>query len=431
MKITQSPDIKKIIIFSIIVISVFIGGFVLWATLATLESASIAPGSVIVAGNRRVIQHLEGGIIQKIYVHDGSYVKEADLLIKLKDTSAKVTSSINKNEFWTLMGTQARIHAELNNKKIKFPKQMTDLNSPEIQSIIKLQSNLLKANKQHFKSTVGVYKQRVQQLQHEITGTMAIIQSNKEQREYIEKELNDAKILVEKRLIKQSRYYALQREFSGITGKKGELAAKLAEINQKIGETKLQVLSIKDKHRKELLDELHETQKRLHEMQQRGITSSDILSRTEIRAPISGTIVNLQFHTRGGVIRSGETIMDIVPKHESLIIDAKLNPLDIDSVYPGLQAKVTLTGLSQRNTPRLLGLVTHVSADAIIDPNTQSPYFRIKIKIFNKELKKLVNKKLYPGMPAEAMIITHKTSPWVYFTKPIIRSFNRAFREDE
>lgn len=429
MQINQSPDIRKIVIFSLSVIIVFIGGFVLWATLATLESASIAPGNVIVAGNRRVIQHYEGGIIEKIFVHDGSFVKQDALLMKLKDTSAKVTSSINQNEYWTLIGTQARIHAELNHKKINFPKQMLISDTPEIKAVVKLQTDLLEANKQHFKSTVGVYKQRVEQLQHEVAGTKAVIKANKEQREFIEKELKDAKILVEKRLIKQSRYYALQREFSGITGKKGELEAKVAEIKQKIGETKLQIISIKDKHHKALLDELHETQKKLHEMKQRGITSSDILTRTEIRAPISGTVVNLKFHTIGGVIRNGEPIMDIVPKHESLIIEAKLNPLDIDNVYPGLHAKVTLTGLSQRNTPKLLGVVTHVSADAIMDQNTKSPYFKIKIRIFSNELKKLVNKELYPGMPAEAMIITHKTSPWVYFTKPIIRSFNRAFHE--
>lgn len=431
MNLSPSPDIKKIVTFSFIIIAVFIGGFVLWATLATLESASIAPGSVIVAGNRRVIQHLEGGIIQKIYVHDGSFVKRDALLMKLKDTSAKMTSSIHDNEYWTLIGTKARIHAELNSKKIKFPEQMFKNKSPEIKAIINLQKNLLNANKHHFKSTVGVYEQRVEQLQHEIAGTKAVIKANKEQKEFFEKELKDAKILLEKRLIKQSRYYALQREFSGVTGKKGELEAKVAGIKQKIGETELQIISIKDKHNKKLLDELHETQKKLHEMKQRGITSADILERTEIRAPISGTVVNLKFHTIGGVIRTGEPIMDIVPKHELLIIEAKLNPLDIDNVYPGLQAKVTLTGLSQRNTPRLLGVVTHVSADAIIDGNSnnQGPYFKIRIRIFNNELKKLVNKELYPGMPAEAMIITHKNSPWVYFTKPIIRSFNRAFHE--
>jgi HlyD family type I secretion membrane fusion protein len=425
------PKIHHIVVYAMVVIVLFIGGFFAWTMFATLESAAIAPGSVIVAGNRRVIQHLEGGIVQKIYVRDGSHVKKNQLLIKLQDTMVKATYDINYHDFWTLSGKEARIQAELNQQQgVTFPAPMERSESPEIKAILNLQTHLFHANRQHFQSNMGVYQQRVQQLRQEIIGTEAIMQSNDEQRVFIEKELKDAKVLVEKRLIKQSRFYALQREFSGITGKKGELAAKIAGLKQKIGETELQMISIADKHRKELLDELYDTQKKLHELKQRRITSNDVLMRTEIRAPIAGTIVNLKFHTVGGIIRAGEPIMDLVPEHEALIIEAKLNPLDIDAVHPGLMAKVVLTGLSQRNTPRLLGKVTHVSADALINPNNQSAYFQIKIEISKEQLKKLNEQALYPGMPAEVMIITNKTSPWVYFTKPIVKSFDRAFRED-
>ncbi len=430
MTINNSPEIKSIMLYSAIVIVLFIGGFFTWATLATLESAAIAPGSVIVAGSRRVIQHFEGGIIEKIYVKDGSYVKKDALLIKLKDVQAKAVSDVNQHELWTLLGTQARIHAELDHDSIQFPSQLTHSDTPQVKAIVELQEKIFKANKRHIDSNLSIYQQQIEQLEQEVEGTKAIIQSNEEQRVFIEKELNDAKILVEKRLIKQSRYYALQREFSAITGKKGQLAAKLAELQQKIGEVELQIIAIKDEHRKGLLDELHEIQKKLHEMKQRHLTGQDVLSRTEIRSPIAGTIVNLKFHTRGGIIKPGEPIMDIVPKHESLIIGAKLSPLDIDAVYPGLTAKVVFTGLSQRNAPRLIGHVMHVSADALTDTNTQKPYFEIKIRIPQTELKKLSHITLYPGMPAEVMIITNKSSPWAYFTKPIVKSFDRAFRED-
>ncbi|MDF1677723.1 MAG: HlyD family type I secretion periplasmic adaptor subunit [Legionellaceae bacterium] len=430
MATVNRPEIKSIVLYSALVIVIFIGGFFAWATLATLESAAIAPGSVIVAGNRRVIQHFEGGIIQKIYVKDGSVVKRNNLLIKLADIKAKAVTDINQHELWTLIGTKARIDAELDHDNIQFPSELLHSDSAKAKSIIKLQHNIFNANKKHIDSNLGIYQQQIEQLEHEITGIKAVIKSNDEQREFIEKELNDAKILVEKRLIKQSRYYALQREFSSITGKRGQLAAKLAELQQKIGETELQISSIKDKHRKSLLDELDDIQSQLNEIQERHKTGQDVLNRTEIRSPIDGTIVNLKFHTQGGIIKPGEPIMDIVPKHEILIIGAKLSPLDIDAVHPGLTAKVMLTGLSQRNAPRLLGTVSHVSADALTDPNTQKTYFQIKIRISEDELKKLNHITLYPGMPAEAMIITNKSSPWSYFTKPIVKSFDRAFRED-
>ncbi len=424
------PEIKSIMIYSAVVILLFIGGFFAWATLASLESAAIAPGSVIVAGNRRVIQHFEGGIIQKIYVTDGSFVKKDDLLLKLKDIQAKAVSDINEHELMTLLSTQSRIHAELDHDTIQFPSQLLHADTPKAKSILELQEKIYKANKQHINSNLGIYQQQIQQLEQEIVGTQAILKSNEEQHQFIEKELKDAQVLVEKRLIKLSRYYALQREFSAITGRKGELAAKLASLQQKIGEVELQIVSIKDEHRKTLLDELHDIQTKLNELKQRQKTGNDILSRTEVRSPIAGTVVNLKFHTRGGIIKPGEPIMDIVPKHEILIIGAKLSPLDIDAVHPGLTAKVAFTGLSLRNAPRLIGTVTHVSADALTDPNTQKTYFEIKIKIPEDQLKKLHNITLYPGMPAEAMIITNKSSPWTYFTKPIVKSFDRAFRED-
>lgn len=430
MNMKTGPEISSIIIYSITIIVLFIGGFFTWAMLATLESAAIAPGSVIVSGNRRVIQHFEGGIIKKIYVKDGSFVRKGSILIKLDDIKAKALSDVNQHELWTLLSTQARINAELDHSDIQFPSHLSHSEAPQVKRIVELQQKIFKANKSHIDSNLGIYLQKIQQLEQEISGILAIIKSNEEQRHFIEKELKDAEILVKKRLIKQSRYYALQREFSDITGKKGQLAAKLAELQQKIGETELQINTIKDEHRKSLLDELREVQGKLNEITQRQLTGQDTLARTEIRSPIDGTIVNLKFHTRGGIIKPGEPIMDIVPKHETLIIGAKLSPLDIDAVHPGLTAKVMFTGLSHRNAPRLIGHVTHVSADALTDPNTQKAYFQIKIQIPQDQLRKLHNVALYPGMPAEAMIITNKDSPWAYFTKPIVKSFDRAFRED-
>lgn len=430
MNTSAKPNIKYIVHYGVWVIFTGLLIFLLWAHVTTLESAAIAPGSVTVAGSRRVVQHLEGGIISAIFVQDGSHVNKNDLLAELDNTQAKAASQINQNGYWELVGTQSRIEAELYSKKLTFPKELASSNLQELRAIMALQAKLLESNQQNFNSSIGIYEQRIEQLQQEIAGTKAVIIANQEQLGYIEKELKDATILAAKRLIKQSQLFALQREFANISGKQGELKAKVAELEQKIGETKLQMLSLRDKRHKELLDELHETQIKLNDVKQRQKASHDILARTNIRAPIAGTVVNLKIHTVGGVIRPGEAIMDIVPNHEALIIDAKLNPLDIDVVHPGLVAKVLFTGLSQRNTPRLMGKVIHVSADALPDPQTNKPYFEVKIKIPHSELKKLVHQSLYPGMPAEVMIITRKTSPWDYMTKPLYKSFDRAFRED-
>lgn len=425
------PKIKKITLYSGIMIILFLFFLVIWMLFAQLESAAIAPGSVEVANGRRIIQHYEGGIIKSILVKDGDKVKKSQLLIVLEDTQAKATSDINQNEWLQLLGAEARINAELNGNTLPaFPKALKDSPDSNAKDIMRVQQNLLEANQLTFKNSIEIYNQRIEQLTQEINGKQAEVTANIEQLNYINKELTEVEILAQKKLVKQSRLLALKREAAGLTGQQGELNATIAELKQKIGETRLQIIELKQKQRKDLLDELRETQRKLGEVTERRKTSIDILERTEIHSPIEGTVMNLKIHTIGGVIKAGEPIMDIVPAHEALIIEAKLNPLDIDTVHHGLMAKVVLTGLSQRNTPKLLGKVIDVSADTLTDPMTNKTYYNVRVEVPAKELKKIGSIALTPGMPAEVMIITKKATPWEYLTKPIIKSFDHSFRED-
>jgi len=431
MTLTKAPKIKSSLFYSGLVIILFIIISMIWMMFAQLESAAIASGSVVVASGRRVIQHFEGGIVKKIFVKEGSTVEKSALLLVLENTQAKAVSQIHQNEFWQLLGTKARISAELGLvNKPRFPDALTNANLPVTNEIIRLQNDLFIANQRAFKGSVNIYKQRIEQLNEQINGKQAEVKANIEQLDYINKELKEVEVLAKKKLVKLSRLLALKREAASLTGKQGELNATIAGLKQKIGETKLEIIAVTEKRHKDLLDELHETQKKLSDVLERQKTSADILERTEIRSPIAGKVMDLKVHTIGGVIKAGEPIMDIVPLHETLIIEAKLNPLDIDVVHKGLVAKVMLTGLSQRNTPTLLGKVTHVSADAIIEPSTNRAYFSVRIEVPGKEFKKLTIQALYPGMPAEVMIITKTATPWEYFTTPVISSFNRAFRED-
>lgn len=431
MSTTNAPKIKNILFYSGIFIIIFLGCFVVWAIFAELDSAAVAPGSVVVASGKRVIQHFEGGIVKAILVKEGEKVKKSELLLVLENTQAKALAQINQNEYWQLVGAEARISSELHSKNtLTFPSELKNSNTPMANDIKRLQQELLVANLRTFNSSIDIYKQRIEQLNQEIAGKQAEVKANIEQLDYINKELKDVEVLATKKLVRMSRLLALKREAAGLTGKQGELIANIAELKQKIGETNLQIIALTEKQRKDLLDELRETQKKLGEVSERQKTSTDVLTRTEIRSPISGYVMNLKVHTVGGVIKTGEPIMDIVPLHDTLVIEARLNPLDIDVVHKGLKAKVVLTGLSQRNTPRLLGTVIRVSADALTDPATNRSYFSVDVEVPAKELKRLKQQTLYPGMPAEVMIITQTATPWDYFTTPILKSFDHAFREN-
>lgn len=434
MKITtnrNAPKINKPILFSGLFILLFLCSLVFWMFFAHLDTAAIAPGVVAVESGRRVIQHFEGGIIKQIAVKEGEVLQKNQLLLVLVDTQAKAASEINENEWLQLVGAKTRIKAELTKKnQLHFPAVLTQSKDPSAEEIMQVQHDLFATNERTFQNSIGIYKQRIEQLTEEIHGKQAEVTANGEQLQYINKELKEVEVLAAKKLVKQSRLLALKREAAGLTGKQGELLATIAALKQRIGETELQIIDLTEKHRKDLLDELRETQRKMEETEERMKASRDVLQRTEIRSPIAGVVMNMKVHTLGGVVKSGEPLMDIVPLHESLIIEAKLNPLDIDVVHVGLVAKVAFSGLSQRNTPKLLGKVTRVSADAITDPMTNKTHYDVKIEVPEQELKKIGSVKLMPGMPVEVMIITKKSTPWQYLTAPIIKSFDRSFRQD-
>jgi len=427
----KKPDIKASAWFGIVVILIFVGGFLLWSFLAPLESAAIAPGQLLVAGSHRVVQHLEGGIIEKIKVKDGDYVKKGQVIVVLDKTKASSSSQIMKNEELELMAIEARLITALKNEAdIAFPSLLlAHHGDAKVAQLLKAQKAILNANREDFAAKIKIYHQQIQQLNQQIQGIKAQLQSNSTQHQFIEKELKDIRVLAKKRLIKQSRLLALEREAAKLSGEMGKNEAEIARLEQKIGETKLQINAAENNRRKELLDELRQTQQKLNEITEKSKAASDVLDRTDIRAPISGTIVGLNIHTIGRVIKPGETLMEIVPQDEKLVVQARINPLDIDVVQKGLKAKIVLSALKTRTTPMLIGEVTRVSAGALQDEQTGQSYYLARITIPPKEIKKLADQSLYPGMPAEVMIITNRITPWQYFTSPIEKSFSRAFKE--
>lgn len=428
----NKPSIKKFLSFGMIVIIIFFGSFLIWAFFAPLESAAIAPGKITVAGKRRTIQHLEGGIIKKIFVKDGTKIKKGQILIQLDDVESNAVYQLRRNEVFELSAIESRLVAEFKNyNEIKFSEiLLNNQNKEKAKQIMASQISIFNENQKAFSENLKILQQRIQQLQEQIRGYESSEKAVEKQLALIQEEIKSVAYLEAKKLIERYRLLALQREDASLSGKKGELTAGIAAIKEKIGETKLQISKIKTSHRREILLELRQTQQKLAEAIQKEKAAKALLNRTMIRSPIDGTVVGMKIHTLGGVIRPGESVMDIVPSHEELIVEAEINPLDIDVVHPGLTAKVQLVSFNLRNTPMLFGKVTNVSADAFSDQNTGKSYYMAKIVIDQKELNKLKQgQALYPGMPVQVMIITAKLTPFQYFISPIRNSFNRAFRE--
>lgn len=427
-KLPPTPNIKNDTIFSAIVVVIFFGVLGLWAGLAPLETAAIAPGKIIVSGYQKTIQHLEGGIVSKIQVKDGDRVKSGQVLIVLQKTLAQSRLTQTQNKLIESQAAVLRIQAELKGaKELKFESDSRFINYPDI---MKLQQSIFETNNHVFLNTLNIQLQQIKQLEQQIVGIEAKVKANQQQDALINKELKDIRALVEKHLVKQSRLFALEREAAQLSGARADYKAQIAQLQQKIGEVKIEVVKLKNDHNQQLLEQLKQEQQKIKELHEQGIAETDVLDRTIIRSPIAGTVVGLQIHTAGAVIKPGEVLMHIVPVNEMLVMEVRINPLDIDVVHPGLAATVRITSFSRRTAPVLTGKVTNVSADALVDETTGKTYYLAEICIPKQELEKLLpQEKLYPGMPVEAMIVTNTLTPWEYFVAPVQRSFNRAFRE--
>ena len=430
--IPQSPRNRSIRWFGLAVLSIFFGGFALWSTLAPIESAAIAMGAVKVLGSRRIIQHLEGGIVKKIFVRDGKVVKKGQVLIQLEDTKAKTALSLTLSEVSQLLAIEARLQAERDGaKNIVFSKRLLNAakKSKKVMSLLHVQKAILTANNGSFTGNVAILHQQIGQLQEQIKGVKAQLKSNIEQYKYIQQEVVSVQHLANKKLIEIPKLLELQRAAAQLQGARGENVAQISMIEQKIGETRTKINTMRFDRRKSVLLELRETQQKLADALKKEVVERDIFERTQIRSPQNGEIVGLQVHTIGGVVQPGEALMEVVPEAK-LEIEANIDPVHIDVVKKGLNAKVQLVAFSARNTPTLNGIVSHVSADAYTDEKTGMQYYRATIELGKGELQRLKKDQvLSPGMPVQVMIITDKRTLFSYLMSPVVDSFHRAFRE--
>lgn len=429
-------NIRREIVIGSITIILFFGVFGLWAALAPLESAAIAPGTIAISGKHKAVQHLEGGIIKNIDIKENSLVKKGQPLITLQPTQAQANLHITRYALYRQQLIKQRLLAELNDKQKLTPPQPQPQpqsklkDSQRINAMIEAQQSIFSANQSTYQQMMTIHNKRLVELKQQLQGMTQRLKASQRQNEILHKELANIKILADKKLVKQSRLLSLQREDARLDGQIADNKAAIDNQQRKIIETELEVQTTVNKRKKELLAQLHETQQKITELSEKHLAQADVLTRTVIRAPIAGRIVDLKVHTVGGVIAPGEVLMNIVPSQAHLIVEARVSPLDIDIVTPGLVAKVRVSVFQQRDVPLLIGTVTDVSANSLQDQRTGESYYLAQINLPDSEVKKLPGGSLYPGMPAEVMIITHKQTPWQYFIAPIKRSFDHAFREE-
>jgi HlyD family secretion protein/epimerase transport system membrane fusion protein len=426
-------ELRRQLRAGVLVIVLFFGGIGWWAASAPLAGAAIAPGVISPDGSRRVVQHLEGGIIREILVNDGSRVRTGDPLIVLEDVQARAGFDALEARYHTLAATQARLMAEQSAAaSVSFPAWLVEAtsNDPTALEAMVAQRALFDTRAKALEDRKEILRRRMEQLREEIAGLEAQIGADSRQIVLIDEEIRDVEQLYRKGLERKSRLLALQRARADIDGNRAERRARIARAQQAIGETELQIIAQETAQLEAVNEEASQIQFELAEVEQQLAASRDVLQRTLISAPVDGTVVALRFRTAGGVVRPGEPVLEIVPDNEELLIDARLSPMDIDVVRAGLPARVVLPAFQQRHMPQIEGRVRQVSPDAIADPQTGQRFFAVRVQIDRDRLAALAPAlELTPGMPAEVYITTGERTALDYLLGPLYDSLRRAWRE--
>ena len=401
-----------------------------WGGMAPLNSAAIAPGTVIVDTYRKTVQHLEGGIVREILVKDGDVVHAGDVLVRLDDTKARTNLDALQSRYYAALAHEARLIAERDGRaEIEFSAELLSAKHPAATEATRGQKRIFEARRQWLDGQLAILEQQIAQSRQEIAALQAQVKSETRQLELIAEEAEGVQSLVNKGLERKPRLLALQRTSEEINGHRGEHLALVARAEQRIGEAELQMSDLKNKRIDEIARELRDTQSEIFELRERMLAAQDVLDRIDIRAPRDGVVVKQRIHTTGGVIGAGEAILDLVPQREQLLIEARVRMDDIDVVHVGLPAQIRLIAYRQRWTPSVEGTVQTVSADRLQDDRTGEAFFIARIELAPDALSKLPDITLYPGMPAEVMIETGARTALDYMLSPITESLVRAFRE--
>jgi HlyD family type I secretion membrane fusion protein len=424
--------VRGLLIAALAVIALFFGGLGTWAALAPLSSAAVAPGQVTVAGNRKSVQHLEGGIIKDLLAREGDRVELGQVLLRLEDTQARAALDRLRTRYDSLLAREARLIAQRSGEgaEIHFPQTLLfRADEKEVADILDGERAIFAALQTYLAGRKAILKQRVEQLHKEIDSLRAQVDAEMTQLRLIRDEKASIEKLFAKDMVDKPRLLAAMREEARLEGSRGEHLALIARAEQRIGETELEIIDLDNRLLNEVTRDLTETQAELMELTQEFKATQDVLERTEIRAPVGGTVVALDVHTEGAVLSPGQRILDIVPSDDNLEVEARIDPNDIDVVHAGLAAEVMLTAYKQRTTPTLTGRVSRVSADSFSDPRTGRTYFLARVTVAPEELERITDVDLYPGMPAEVLIRTGEQTALDYILGPITQSMRRAFRE--
>jgi HlyD family type I secretion membrane fusion protein len=424
-----SDSIKHVALAGWIIIGLFFGVIGSWAATAPLNGAVVGNAIIKVDGNRKSVQHLDGGIVKELRVKEGDNVKVGEALIVLDETQARAEYDVLSQQYMVLRATEARLLTELDHGSTLVMPEDVKTEGSYFRSVWNGQVSQFESRRAALEGQRNVIREKINQLGSQIVGGQAQVKAFTDQISSIRAEAKDIAPLVERGLIARPRILQLERTAYGLEGQIADANANIAKARQAIAEQDQQIAQLDNDRMADITKDLRDTQAKMLEVIPKAMNAKAVLGRMEIRSPYAGRVVALTAFSVGGVIQRGEKILDIVPDQDSLTIEAQIAVEDISDIRPNMRAEVHLTAYKQRIVPIIHGDIVQVSADRLTDPKTNNPYYVAFVKIDADELAAMPNIKLYPGMPASVMIPTVQRTALDYLVGPLVMSFNHSFRQ--
>jgi HlyD family secretion protein len=427
---SDHSTIRRYLLAALAASIVLVFGLGGWATTTSFSGAVVASGTLVVESDVKKVQHPTGGIVGHLFIREGDHVKAGDLLVQLDETTTRANLQIITDSLDEQTARKARLEAERDDTaEIDFSAFAGRGQEPKIIRLVKGEQNLFDFRRRSAEGQKSQLRERILQLREEIDGLSGQVIAKSREITLIMQELKGVRELWEKKLIPITRVTSLERDAARLEGEHGALQSSIAQSKGKISETELQILQVDQQIKTDVAKDLGEVRAKTTELEERKVAAEDQLKRIYIRAPQDGVVHQLTAHTVGGVISQGESIMLIVPDQDTLLVEARIPPPEIDQVHLHARAMLRFTSFNQRTTPTIEGEVVRVSADISQDQKTGQSYYTIRIAFTETELRRLGGVSLVPGMPVETFIQTDERTVISYLLKPVHDQVARAFRE--
>ncbi|ASY79006.1 hemolysin D [Pectobacterium polaris] len=432
MNQTARRDEKRAVRLGWLLVLAGFGGFLLWALFAPLDKGVMVNGSVVISGNRKVVQHNQGGIVDKIQVKDGDRVEAGQILLTLNEVDARSASEGLDGQYLQLVAREGRLLAEQQrlSDMVMTPRLQPLAEKPEMRVITALQRDLLHSRQQSLKLEAEGMRSSIAGMEASLSAQRQVMSSKQKQRETLEQQLQGLRSLAAENYVPRNKMLENERLLAQLNGDIAQLAGDINRTRRDIEQQTLLIAQRQQEYDKEVNSELADVRALLSDVGSKKEKADFNLANIQMRAPVSGTVVGLKVFTEGGVIAPGQTLLEIVPDDQPLFVDARLPVELVDKVWPGLSVELQFVAFNQSTTPRVAGTVELLSADRLLDERDGSPYYSLRVQVDEAGKRALEGLEVKPGMPVQGFVRTGERSFVNYLFKPLMDRLHLALTEE-